>query len=76
MAIHRTNVNVDDESFLMMKELPRKVSASAILRVMLRACVMSSTDFERYKSKSDEARAVRDYLREKSRLMNIRSLVM
>lgn len=72
----RATISLDKDTKKIMSKLPRDVSLSAIVRVMLKAISMSEKDFDKYKASSGEAKEVRDYLREKSRFKNISRLMM
>ncbi len=72
----KLTLNVDEETSSSIGQLPRAVSASMLVRVMFRAITLNEKEFEKYKAHSAEAQAVRAYLRDKTRLGNIKSLVM
>lgn len=76
MRMKATTLTLDEKSREAVNDLPRSVSASAIMRVLLKAISMSEKEFEKYKASSDEAQEVRDFFREKVRLSNIRSLIL
>ncbi len=59
----KTTVYLDKESSDAMKELPRKVSASAILRHVLKAAVITDEEWDRYITTSEEGKTVRDFIR-------------
>jgi len=62
----------DAETNRLASELPRKCSASKIMRYVLKAAMTSDADFEVYKRENKDAKEVRLYLREKllPRLLN------
>lgn len=72
----KLTLSIDAKAHSGMDALPRSVSVSALLRVMLKAISMSEHEFEKYKASSKEAQEVRDYLREKARMKNITRLMM
>lgn len=59
----KLTLSVDKASLAGMDSLPRAISVSALVRVMVKAATMNDRDFERYKSTNAEARLVRDYLK-------------
>lgn len=74
--MQKLNLTIDEKAVDGLKSLTRSVSASTFVRVMLKAISMSEREFEKYKASSKEAREVRDYLREKARMQNIRNLML
>ncbi len=65
----RTNIMLDKRSYEAMKELPRKVSASAILRHMLKAIVTNDKEWDEYIQNNEEGKAVRAYIHENTPLL-------
>ncbi len=59
----KTTVYLDKESSEAMKELPRKVSASALLRHILKALVSTDENWDRYITTSEEGQTVRAFIR-------------
>lgn len=74
--MQKLNLTIDDQAADGLENLTRAFSASAFVRVMLKAISMSERDFEKYKVSSKEAQEVRSYLREKTRLKNLRGLLL
>ncbi len=72
----KLTLNVDQETSSSIGKLPRAISASMFVRVMIKAITMSEKEFQKYKDHSEEAQAVRAYLRDKTRLSNIKSLIL
>ncbi len=65
----RTNIMLDEKSYDAMKELPRKVSASAILRHILKAIVTNDKEWDEYITTNEEGITVRAYIHEKTPLL-------
>jgi hypothetical protein len=59
----KTTVYLDKESSDAMKELPRKVSASAILRHILKATVTTDEEWDKYITTNEEGKTVRAFIR-------------
>lgn len=61
----RSNVVLDEMSYLAMQNLPKRMSASKLMRTFLVAATTNDKEWNRYLKSSEEAREVRDYLCEK-----------
>ncbi len=61
----KTTVYLDKVSSDAMKELPRKVSASAILRHILRATVATDEEWNKYITTDEEGKTVRAFIHTK-----------
>jgi len=65
VEIMRTTLLLDEVSRRCIKELPRSVSISAVLRWVLKAIILPEKEFYRVRDASEEGLEVRDYLRGK-----------
>lgn len=65
----KTTVYLDKESSDAMKELPRKVSASAIFRHILKAIVTNDKQWDEYITTNEEGIMVRAYIHERTPLL-------